>query len=138
MDLPGGLHPRPRLRPLPEGTTCDSGECLCDDGGTLCGDTCVDLQQDPAHCGVCDHACVTGQTCEAGECTGTDPADAGTDSGLDAQEDAALPPDDCGCKTTYSCACTAAGRSPRQSVPLLPLWLVGALLFAGRRRTRHP
>lgn len=47
-------------------STQDGG--LNDGGGcTQCGDTCVDLQSDTAHCGACDHSCAGG-ACEAGIC----------------------------------------------------------------------
>ncbi len=35
---------------------------------TACDGACVDLTSDPAHCGTCTTACVTGDTCVNGEC----------------------------------------------------------------------
>jgi len=45
-------------------------EQTCEDvlTATLCGDACVDLQTDSAHCGACEHACPTGARCSDGEC----------------------------------------------------------------------
>jgi hypothetical protein len=44
----------------------------CDDPATACGAFCVDLQNDPANCGDCDHACpaahVEHALCLAGTC----------------------------------------------------------------------
>lgn len=36
---------------------CDSGTCMCRTGFSRCGETCVDLQSDPLHCGECDETC---------------------------------------------------------------------------------
>ncbi|WP_437485633.1 cadherin-like beta sandwich domain-containing protein [Sorangium sp. So ce1014] len=45
------------------------GAPLCGPGQSLCGDVCVDLATDAAHCGACDVACPEGQVCDgAGEC----------------------------------------------------------------------
>ncbi|WP_437814035.1 cadherin-like beta sandwich domain-containing protein [Sorangium sp. So ce1078] len=45
------------------------GAPLCGAGQDLCGDVCVDLATDAAHCGSCDVACSEGQLCDgAGEC----------------------------------------------------------------------
>jgi hypothetical protein len=39
-------------------------------GATIrCGDSCVDPQTNPQHCGQCDHACEQAQACRAGSCT---------------------------------------------------------------------
>jgi hypothetical protein len=35
---------------------------------TLCGDACVDLASDPAHCNGCGNACPQGQVCSLGNC----------------------------------------------------------------------
>lgn len=42
----------------------------CKDGKVLCGETCIDLQADIAHCGGCDIACdvENGEVCQAGSC----------------------------------------------------------------------
>ncbi|HSN32194.1 MAG TPA: hypothetical protein VLU41_05880, partial [Ideonella sp.] len=46
---------------------------VCADPAMACGDRCVDLQNDPANCGSCDHACmaanVENPVCEFGNCT---------------------------------------------------------------------
>jgi hypothetical protein len=33
-----------------------------------CGKSCVDLQSDPAHCGLCEYSCPAGAVCSGGEC----------------------------------------------------------------------
>ncbi|HTB75765.1 MAG TPA: SUMF1/EgtB/PvdO family nonheme iron enzyme, partial [Polyangiaceae bacterium] len=59
----------------PSGTTVpggsDSGEAaLCDDGGTVCGNDCVDKRTDARNCGACENVC-SGATpvCMDGTCT---------------------------------------------------------------------
>jgi hypothetical protein len=42
---------------------CLAGKCGCPQGQTLCGDSCVDLNADPAHCGSCGKACASGSFC---------------------------------------------------------------------------
>lgn len=51
----------------PEPTT-SGGSNDCPEGQTRCGDACVDLAGDPAHCGGCDEACADGGVCADGEC----------------------------------------------------------------------
>jgi phospholipase C len=41
---------------------------VCTGGKVACGDTCVDLELDPGHCGTCDHACGTGDVCSVATC----------------------------------------------------------------------
>ncbi len=36
---------------------------------TLCGGFCTDTTSDPAHCGSCGHACMSGMVCTAGVCS---------------------------------------------------------------------
>jgi hypothetical protein len=44
-------------------------EALCSSGGeTICGDECVNLANNAAHCGDCGRACSSGQACVAGAC----------------------------------------------------------------------
>jgi hypothetical protein len=46
-----------------------SGELTdCADGHALCGDACVDIESDAAHCGSCGAACADGEVCAAGKC----------------------------------------------------------------------
>ncbi len=40
----------------------------CDEGRERCGEACVELAADPAHCGACDRACAEGETCAEGAC----------------------------------------------------------------------
>ncbi len=50
---------------------CSEGVCLCVGGGTLCGETCHDLQTDDTHCGACDTPCALDRataTCSEGAC----------------------------------------------------------------------
>lgn len=42
---------------------------ICPDGESLCGSTCVFLQNDTANCGSCGSACDNG-VCTGGQCTG--------------------------------------------------------------------
>lgn len=59
----GNSSPTPSDPPdasVPE--TCDSV------GVAMCGDTCTNIETDPAHCGGCDQACGTAETCEGGVC----------------------------------------------------------------------
>ena len=44
--------------------------CRCPGGGAQCGDACVDLSTDLAHCGFCGRACMPGQECRDGRCLG--------------------------------------------------------------------
>jgi hypothetical protein len=54
-------------KPAADGT-CPTGDSLC---GTGVFAICVDLQNDPAHCGSCDRACAPGIACQAGVCQQT-------------------------------------------------------------------
>jgi hypothetical protein len=40
----------------------------CDAGTTFCGEGCVNVRTDPAHCGRCERSCATGEDCMAGAC----------------------------------------------------------------------
>jgi len=51
----------------PSSSTTDAG-APCDGTLTRCGDTCVDLRSDEAHCGSCTKACAADATCAAGAC----------------------------------------------------------------------
>jgi hypothetical protein len=42
--------------------------CQCPSAETLCGEACVDLDENYGHCGGCDDSCETGQSCAGGEC----------------------------------------------------------------------
>ncbi|MEZ4394476.1 MAG: MXAN_6577-like cysteine-rich protein [Polyangiales bacterium] len=46
----------------------DSGP-RCQDPLAECEGTCVDLQANPNHCGVCGNACTAGQSCVSGACS---------------------------------------------------------------------
>ncbi len=66
---------------VPKGKSCVDGavSLVCPEGKTPCGDKCVDLMTDPAHCGKCDQEideasmqCVGGKAvskCKAGQRT---------------------------------------------------------------------
>ena len=47
------------------------GACAvgCFGGSTQCGNLCVDVQNDPAHCGACATVCKNGEVCTAGACS---------------------------------------------------------------------
>ncbi len=49
---------------------CVSGGCVCRLGFERCGDLCVDLDSDPAHCGQCDQVC-NNEVCSDGNCSGS-------------------------------------------------------------------
>ena len=49
------------------GAACQSGECVCRDGFTLCDGECVDTNLNPNHCGDCGESCGAGH-CLDGEC----------------------------------------------------------------------
>lgn len=40
----------------------------CPTGQQKCGDVCVNVNSDRAHCGACDNACAKGQVCNTGTC----------------------------------------------------------------------
>jgi hypothetical protein len=46
----------------PAGYSCQAGQ-------TLCGNSCVFLETNAAHCGSCNNVCPSGTTCVDGECT---------------------------------------------------------------------
>ncbi len=45
-------------------------DAACPAGLTDCGDGCIDLQIDDAHCGSCDWSCAPEEECHGGICTG--------------------------------------------------------------------
>ena len=48
---------------------CLDGACRCEDPATTrCGAACVDLQEDPEHCGACGQSCGDGFACVDAEC----------------------------------------------------------------------
>ncbi len=58
------------VRPIP---IADAGpSCLA--GQTLCGASCANESEDPAHCGACDNRCAHDAMCSAGKCVSTCPA----------------------------------------------------------------
>ena len=60
----------------------------CRQGLTECDLRCVDLAQDPAHCGACGRACASGEACSSGACGPGGSTDAGADgSSADAADD---------------------------------------------------
>jgi hypothetical protein len=50
------------------GTTCQSGHCLCPTGLSSCSGSCVDEQKDLANCGACGKACGSNEKCASGAC----------------------------------------------------------------------
>ena len=54
--------------PLAGGCGATINVVQCDDGEEQCGDSCVDLETDPKHCGECFSRCVDG--CTDGVCDG--------------------------------------------------------------------
>lgn len=52
---------------------CGGGETkieplTCSDDTVRCGDSCIDTDSDPRHCGGCDNACAAGEICIEGGC----------------------------------------------------------------------
>lgn len=47
---------------------------MCAAAESACGDTCVNVQQNPSHCGACDVACASDSVCIAGACRVACPA----------------------------------------------------------------
>lgn len=112
------------------------GQCLCPDESTRCGESCVDLRSDEAHCGACDMPCADGIDCVAGECQGDEPPDSGpsdggpgdagsTDADVTRSNDSGIGGDagidggsDAGEATTGEdgCGCAAPGRGAARSV----------------------
>lgn len=54
---------------------CNGGQCRCEEGFQECGDTCVNINLHPLHCGACGVACGvvanTTAVCSGGSCTCT-------------------------------------------------------------------
>ncbi|MBF5041932.1 hypothetical protein FGE12_05975 [Aggregicoccus sp. 17bor-14] len=64
-------------------TGCPDSGVLCSEGLTACGNTCVDLQSESAHCGACGQACAQGELCSEGACLAAPEACAGGVCGYD-------------------------------------------------------
>ncbi len=68
----GTMHTGTAKRPNNNKPAADGS---CPVGQTLCGTgrfvICVDLQNDPAHCGACDRTCPAGIACQTGVCQQT-------------------------------------------------------------------
>lgn len=47
---------------------CGAGRCVCAPHASTCGERCVDLRVDVAHCGACDNACTGDEVCSNGVC----------------------------------------------------------------------
>ena len=80
---------------VPSGPTQDAtgntggGSPTCVSGQTACGNSCVDLTSDSAHCGSCGSACEAGRICQAGTCTCATPLVACSGGCVNTQESAA-------------------------------------------------
>lgn len=57
------------MPPCEGGQICQSGSCACPTGQALCGDRCIDIMNDPDHCGACDKACDATHGCSNGSCS---------------------------------------------------------------------
>lgn len=49
------------------------GQCLCVGALVDCGGACIDVRNDPGHCGGCDVLCLVYELCVAGECSTEEP-----------------------------------------------------------------
>lgn len=63
-DPPGHNHGDRAFTSVPETQACDGTSVAC-------GDSCVDVTVDAAHCGACGNSCVEGQSCGDGICDET-------------------------------------------------------------------
>jgi hypothetical protein len=82
---------------------CTKGACSCP-ADKQCGDLCVDMQTDKAHCGSCSNACPSGADCVAGQCKCATTATVCSEQCVDLNTD----PMNCGicdaqCAPGYSC-----------------------------------
>ncbi len=67
--IPCGDDERGRAeRTCVDGRWTPSGACVPPCEHTLCGDACIDLAVDPAHCGACDNRCARDARCCDGAC----------------------------------------------------------------------
>ena len=76
VDHCGGCDTRCTTETTGHIAVCTDGECTteCDNaaGFSTCGgDTCIDTNTDPDHCGICDRDCITG-ACDDGRCAPPD------------------------------------------------------------------
>jgi hypothetical protein len=103
----------------------DPSSDACGDGLTLCNETCVNLDTDHSHCGLCNHACEAVEVCFDGVCTLECPADRENCSG--SCVDLSLDPAHCG-------ACGHACESGEECVghPVRPSGLLGEKGGCGR------
>lgn len=101
----------------------------CPPGEQPCGNACVDLSTDNAHCGSCEQTCGAGATCSAGVCMGMSNACAVSNGGCSADAfcmDIGGTPQ-CLCKPGFTgsgevCnACTTCGSGDFASAPCGPL-----------------
>lgn len=53
---------------LPPRTKGGKRHCGCPHHKKRCGSKCVDLKDNPQHCGACGNACATSETCVSGTC----------------------------------------------------------------------
>jgi len=112
-------------KPCAAGQACQAGSCVCPNGGTLCGGTCIDTRTSALNCGGCGKVCPGGTTCSAGVCScGAGKTLCGS-SCVDVQSDA----DNCGgCGVVCgggkscvmgSCACVGGPVSFSAVAPIL-------------------
>ncbi|MFH1436164.1 MAG: MXAN_6577-like cysteine-rich protein [Pseudomonadota bacterium] len=95
----------------------------CEMGKVKCGNECVNLQINSAHCGACDNACGVGSVCISGVCTVTDVCGEGLESCNGECVDLRYNPSHCGacnhaCDTGQACSngiCTGGSCPPGQT-----------------------
>ncbi len=98
-----------------------SGGGACFEGESRCGAACVNLQADPANCGVCSNACGAEQVCSLGTCQ--DGCGAGLERCDRSCVDLARDPRNCGacgksCPSGSSCQnASCVGPAPDGGVP---------------------
>jgi hypothetical protein len=64
----GGLDVADVFGVLDAPAVSDVASDVCAAPRTACGESCVDTQTAPAHCGACGRSCPTGQQCRGGAC----------------------------------------------------------------------
>jgi len=69
--------------------TCQSGRCLCPSGEALCEGRCVDVLNNPDHCGSCGFACDAELGCTKGVCGCARGESACSNGCVDTQSDSA-------------------------------------------------
>jgi hypothetical protein len=99
------------------GSTASTG-LICNGSETACGQSCVEMQTDPANCGSCGNACAAPQVCSNGTCAFS--CAGGATACGQSCVDIKVDPKNCGacgtaCDPSQVCSAgTCSGRCPQQ------------------------